>query len=621
MLVFPENASQICHDTFGYNPKLEQLDVVRKIALGRDCILVAGTGWGKTLVYFLPLELWKDRITLIITPLRVLGDEQQQKLAALNISSINVKEGEAVSVDELAAGKYRAVFMSPEVIFKSRRLEKLWDNKEWRKRLMVVVVDEAHCVVVWGNDFRKDYGQLGRLRFMVPSHIPFLAVSATMQPTLLHSAIKLLGFNENNIDIINVGNDRTNVKYVVARMKHPASSFQDLHFLKDLLKTIVYFQSRNAVELAAVYLRGLVGKENVLVYHAFKSEEYKSVNMDAFRGNSAPILLATEAAGMGCDISNVLRVVQFGFPDSISSMVQRLGRAARDPQLYGVGILLAPKTIPPSIGDDLRCYVESPACRRKYLDTVFKNTHQDNTNCCDVCHPNPKDVPIIESVANPELKTNKRKAASRSADEKLLVNEAIILWRDKTFELHYQPFMFMTKDCLMTDAMSKKIADKSASMTTPLSISEVSGWQCPKTDMLEELSLIVIGVHTEIIASRQIRPRPSRQVEPASPDVEPASTVVEPTSAVVEPASTDADKGVPEQLKIIQYQPRTLQAQAQPEPKPQPEPQPQPERQAQLEPEPERQPWPQLQPPRIKPTMARKLVFKDVQTRDNFIKK
>lgn len=121
-----------------------------------------------------------------------------------------------------------------------------------------------------------------------------------------------------------------------------------------MVKTIVYLQSRILVELAEVYLRGPVGKEKVVVYHSFKSEEYKSEKMEAFKSNSASILLATEAAGMGCDISNVLRVIQFGFPDSLSSMVQRLGRAVRDPQLRGIGILLAPNTIPAKVDDDLR---------------------------------------------------------------------------------------------------------------------------------------------------------------------------------------------------------------------------------------------------------------------------
>lgn len=149
-----------------------------------------------------------------------------------------------------------------------------------------------------------------------------------MQPMLLNKAIDLLGFNIENVDIINIGNDRINIKYIIARQKHAVSSFLDLHFLKDMVKMIVYLQSHILVELAAVYLRGLVGKEKVIVYHSFKSEEYKSEKMEAFKSNSTSILLATEAAGMGCDISNILRVVQFGFPDSLSLMVQRLGRAA-----------------------------------------------------------------------------------------------------------------------------------------------------------------------------------------------------------------------------------------------------------------------------------------------------
>ncbi|KAF9300717.1 ATP-dependent DNA helicase sgs1, partial [Podila horticola] len=193
--------------------------------------------------------------------------------------------------------------------------------------------------------------------------------------------------------------------------------------------------------------------------------------MEAFKSNSASILLATEAAGMGCDISNVLRVVQYGFPDSLSSMVQRLGRAARDPQLWGIGILLAPNTIPAKIDDDLRGYVDSPICRRQYLDTIFHNTHQDNVNCCDICHPDVEDIPDVEVVldvpdveieATQDLMAKKRKAPPRSAEEKLVVYEVVIDWREGAFELHYKPFMYMTMDCLMTDAMARTIADKSA---------------------------------------------------------------------------------------------------------------------------------------------------------------
>lgn len=91
--------------------------------------------------------------------------------------------------------------------------------------------------------------------------------------------------------------------------------------------------------------------------------------------------------------------------------------------------------------------------------------------------------------------------------------------------------MYMTMDCLMMDAMARTIANKSASMLTPLSISEVSGWLCPKTELLEELSRILVRINAEIMASKPIRSRRTRRVEPVP---------------------SNSDNSMPKQLSFIQ---------------------------------------------------------------------
>lgn len=184
--------------------------------------------------------------------------------------------------------------------------------------------------------------------------------------------------------------------------KEPASSFGDLRMLLDFKKTIVYFDKIDDAENAYTALKrmmieegissiGAVGvydsellatsnsedgdaafdRRNVIrVYHSIKSDEYKTTNMKAFKENRVRILLATEAVGMGCDIPDVVRVIQYGMPKDICTLIQRLGRAVRDPELFGLAILIIQ---PSSLVDrnvysndedpDLLEYIRTTGCR------------------------------------------------------------------------------------------------------------------------------------------------------------------------------------------------------------------------------------------------------------------
>ncbi|KAG0312618.1 hypothetical protein BG000_006180, partial [Podila horticola] len=138
-----------------------------------------------------------------------------------------------------------------------------------------------------------------------------------------------------NPTIINVGNDRPNIMYKIEKLNGAASSCEDLRFLADNIRTIVYFETRRDAEDAGDKLRSWFGPNKVHAYHGFKTDRLKNERMKAFKAGEFNILLATEAAGMGCDISDIVRVVQYGFPKDLNSLVQRLGRAARDSRLQG----------------------------------------------------------------------------------------------------------------------------------------------------------------------------------------------------------------------------------------------------------------------------------------------
>ncbi|KAF8923989.1 hypothetical protein BGZ47_004325, partial [Haplosporangium gracile] len=184
------------------------------------------------------------------------------------------------------------------------------------------------------------------------------------------------------------------------------NSFLELNFLEDSRKTIVYFNTRKETESARKYLvKELhLDSSKIAVYHSIKSDELKADVLERFRNNKLFLLLATEAVGMGCDINNIARVVQFGRPPSLASLIQRLGRAARDPTMQGVGLTIVPQVRPRgsvknAANKDLLEFLYTKACRRKVLDGVFGNNHCEdgNANCCDNCHPEQKPVEIARN--------------------------------------------------------------------------------------------------------------------------------------------------------------------------------------------------------------------------------
>ena len=192
------------------------------------------------------------------------------------------------------------------------KFSQLLRSPDFAKHLLSIIVDEAHCISEWGETFRKDYADLGRLRSYVPTHIPFLVTSATMPPVVLLDIQNKLEFEILNTFIINLGNDRPNITPIVARMAGAASNLTALDFVLDelrshnpLKRTIIFFNSRELAYKGCRYLRtlispGMTGKIDFI--HALRSNRAKGKVMRNFRSGGVDILCATEAAGMVCNL-------------------------------------------------------------------------------------------------------------------------------------------------------------------------------------------------------------------------------------------------------------------------------------------------------------------------------
>ncbi|KAJ3822554.1 P-loop containing nucleoside triphosphate hydrolase protein [Lentinula raphanica] len=138
-----------------------QLDTAEALLLGLDCSVIAGTGAGKTMPFVMPLLIEPTKRVIIISPLNALEEDQAKRFNTMGLHAVAVN-GETWNKDVQKGG-----------------------NLKLASKTLCIVVDEAHCISQWGDKFRPIYQQLGTLRAFVPAQVPFLATSATMQPTVL----------------------------------------------------------------------------------------------------------------------------------------------------------------------------------------------------------------------------------------------------------------------------------------------------------------------------------------------------------------------------------------------------------------------------------------------------
>ncbi|KAH7333534.1 P-loop containing nucleoside triphosphate hydrolase protein, partial [Rhizoctonia solani] len=323
-----------------------QLHAVASLLTGKDVVVHAGTGSGKTLIFVAPHFIQENQTSVLISPLILLQQDQQERMRKIGVTAIA----------DIRNGKYQILLLSPEMALHSKQIHKVFDCKSFRDSLIGMFVDEAHTISLWGGDFRKDYRGLGRIRARLPRGLPVSAVSATLRPKVKQDVLSTLGFSADPskyVDI-NIGNEPKNIFVGVRRMKFPGSSFRELSILippnattpLGIPKAIVYIDNVIDVTLAVITLNGWLDpslQELGLIapVHAWMPPSYRSEIMAKLLSGEVRIIVCTEAAGMGCDISDITRVVQYRICKSADAFIQRIGRAARNPELCGEGWLIA----------------------------------------------------------------------------------------------------------------------------------------------------------------------------------------------------------------------------------------------------------------------------------------
>ncbi|KAJ7149091.1 P-loop containing nucleoside triphosphate hydrolase protein [Mycena filopes] len=341
-----------------------QIDVSEAIVLGLDAVVIAGTGAGKTIPFMMPLLLDRSKFVLVISPLKILQEDQAKrfrkmglKAAAVNADTYTRELQKAQLGQDLLTQTHNAILTSPEMCFEHQEFRKYLRDDQTGKRIRAIIIDEAHCASQWGGDFRPHYALLHRLRALLPVGTPILATSATLGASALTEVCSGLDLNLRKAFFVNRGNDRPNITPNVVHMN--SSKDYDAIFphlpdpaavtsIADFPKTIVFANAvkktqvicRNIRRRYAPELRGAID-----FLHSHRTAKSKRRIMKEFRKGKIKILVATEAAGMGADISDIELIIQFGVPSSLPVWIQRAGRAGRSPELQARAILLVERSM------------------------------------------------------------------------------------------------------------------------------------------------------------------------------------------------------------------------------------------------------------------------------------
>ena len=303
-----------------------QQAVIDAVLAGKHTLALMPTGAGKSLCYQVPAMLKPGR-TVVVSPLIALMRDQFEKMSALGITAVQVNS--AVSADEARRARARIGRRTVEFVFTTPEQLTTPALRALLSRAVVdlLVIDEAHCISQWGHDFRPAYVEaLAAIRELGTPTI--LALTATAPPEVIDDITTQLKVGP--LHIVNTGAHRPNLSYVV----HPVAS--DTEKQRELLATvrridgaaIVYAATvRHVDELAALLRQEGVRAES---YHGRMRASERAAAQDAFMSGGTPLIVATNAFGMGIDRPDVRAVVHYDLPASLDVYSQESGRAGRD---------------------------------------------------------------------------------------------------------------------------------------------------------------------------------------------------------------------------------------------------------------------------------------------------
>jgi ATP-dependent DNA helicase RecQ len=320
-----KESNRLLEKHWGFNTfRPLQEDIIQSVINGKDTLALLPTGGGKSICYQIP-GLAREGICIVISPLIALMNDQVNQLEAKGIkakaisSAMSYKEID-ITLDNAKFGDLDFLYVSPE-----RLQTKIFIERFKQMQISLIVVDEAHCISEWGHDFRPPYLLISDLRIYHPE-TPIIAVTATATELVKQDIITKLQLKKP--EVFEASFHRNNISYEIYQLENKEDAL--LKWIKRFpdFSGIIYCQTRKSVKDIANYLHYNGIKSGI--YHGGLDSELRRKMMSEWMSDETPIMVATNAFGMGIDKPNVRYIIHFEFPTNLEAYFQEAGRAGRD---------------------------------------------------------------------------------------------------------------------------------------------------------------------------------------------------------------------------------------------------------------------------------------------------
>jgi ATP-dependent DNA helicase RecQ len=437
-----QTAQNHLKSVFGYDSfRPQQEEIVENVISKKDTIVLMPTGGGKSICFQIP-ALCFEGTALVISPLISLMKDQVEALKSNGVSAAFFNSSQSdfekqQIIEQAQEGTLKLLYMAPETLL---NVLNTWLT---RVKVSMVAIDEAHCVSMWGHDFRPEYTRLSELRNYW-SDIPYIALTATADKATRKEIKTKLGLIEPSVFLTSF--DRPNISLEVRGNLPKKDKRKDvLDFIQSRQgeSGIIYCLSRRETEEWSNFLleHGIPASH----YHAGLTSEERAEVQEDFINDRVPIVTATIAFGMGIDKSNVRWIIHNNLPKNIEGYYQEIGRAGRDglPSQALLYYNMRDVKLLADFAQDsphkdvlieklnrMLQFAESPTCRRKTLLSYFGETLIEDCGNCDVCENPPAFISgslIAQKALSGIMRTN----------EKIGLNLLIqVLRGSKSFEVY-----------------------------------------------------------------------------------------------------------------------------------------------------------------------------------------